>query len=355
MLILISAYDKRLQNANLDFLNYEGHNRKPTPQPNLMDPNNEPPKQNPNTGTSTTRVPGPNQQRPNLVTGTSSTTKAPVQNPPKQMGATGTNTNAGGMTNVRQLVQNYNNLGTTETPKPSLSNNRNSPQTNNQGNPQANSGSSWASVAAGRNPTGTVKPLVIPTSPGASRPGSPSAVNSQGLPGQPGAAKPATPGASWASVASGNSKPQVVPGSPSAVNPQGQPGQPGSPRPGSPSAVNPQGFPGQPGAPKPATPGASWASVAGGKSPQVVPGSPGGAKPQSTPGSPNPSPTQAKTTSIPGGPKTTAAPEIASDKELLEISEALLSKDVNNPSKYVTVNIQKKTTSFSKDDLADEP
>lgn len=44
-----------------------------------------------------------------------------------------------------------------------------------------------------------------------------------------------------------------------------------------------------------------------------------------------------------------------SDNELLEFSETLLSKDVNNAAKYVTINLQNTTTTSSKDDKAPLP
>lgn len=53
------------------------------------------------------------------------------------------------------------------------------------------------------------------------------------------------------------------------------------------------------------------------------------------------------------GSSTTEKPEDGpTDNELREFSEALLKKDVNNAAKYVTINIQGKTTSSSKNDEA---
>lgn len=43
------------------------------------------------------------------------------------------------------------------------------------------------------------------------------------------------------------------------------------------------------------------------------------------------------------------------DAELQVVSEELLRKDVNNAAKYITINYQEKTTSFSKDDKAPSP
>lgn len=43
------------------------------------------------------------------------------------------------------------------------------------------------------------------------------------------------------------------------------------------------------------------------------------------------------------------------DVELQTLSEELLRKDVNNAAKYVTINYQEKTTSFSKEDKAPQP
>lgn len=52
------------------------------------------------------------------------------------------------------------------------------------------------------------------------------------------------------------------------------------------------------------------------------------------------------------GPSTKAPQSGSSDSQLREFSEQLLRKDVNNAAKYITLNLQSKTTSQSKIDVA---
>lgn len=88
------------------------------------------------------------------------------------------------------------------------------------------------------------------------------------------------------------------------------------------------------------------------------------------PGGSNPPPTGFQPTSVkssatlqpivPGAPlppvqSTTPVVEVISDSELKTLSENLLKKDNNNAAKYITVNYQGRTSSFSKDDLAPQP
>lgn len=132
----------------------------------------------------------------------------------------------------------------------------------------------------------------------------------------------------------------------------------------------------------------SWSSVVSGNS---KPGGPpsAGHVPSSTPGklpgiaAPAPGPGRAPTGISPGNvPKSAqslrpislgedrnrpqslgpaqpaagaAAKELVSDAELKDVSEALFRKDTNNAAKYITVNYQGKTSSFSKTDLAPQP
>lgn len=51
----------------------------------------------------------------------------------------------------------------------------------------------------------------------------------------------------------------------------------------------------------------------------------------------------------------TTQPEIATETEIQEISEALLRKDTNNAAKYITVNYQGRTTSGARTDEAPLP
>ncbi|XP_077296559.1 uncharacterized protein LOC143918471 [Arctopsyche grandis] len=342
----VYGFDKRLQDLNLDFLNYEGQNRKqlptqpqPLPQKNefgvvtssttsksgIQNQPGEPPRPN-QPGTPPQVPPKPNVAPINI----------PAPNP-------GPGSASGTTTNVRQLIKNYNDkivTSTTERPKVTHADRfPTPPKSGPQPNPPSSTGPSWASIAAGKGPSGASQPN-IPTTGNVGVPSSPTQLKPQ--PQIPAVAPKPQPnptsnaGSSWASVASGK-------------------GPSGGSRPSSPTQLNPQPqFPAvAPSShPNPSrNSGSSWASVASGKGPT------GGSKPSSpTQLKPQPQfPTAAKTTPKPGDAKTTAAPEIASDKELSDMSEALLNKDVNNPAKFVTLNSQQKTTSFSKDDLAPEP
>lgn len=179
------------------------------------------------------------------------------------------------------------------------------------------------------------------------------------------------------------------PGGPSIHNqrplsPAGQPSGPtreeffGLPKKGDPAIVPPAATP------KPI----SWSSVVAGNSKPGGPPSPGNA-PSATPGklpstiAPAPGPGRAPTSISPGNlPKSAqslrpislgedrdkpdrpgpaqpaagaAANELVSDIELKDVSEAMFRKDTNNAAKYITVNYQGKTSSFSKTDLAPQP
>lgn len=245
------------------------------------------------------------------------------------------------------MIKNYNDniiTSTTERPKITQANKfPTPPKSGLQPNPASSTGPSWASIAAGKGPSGASQPNTPAGNAGV--PLSPTQLKPQ--PQIPAVAPKPQPnptsntGSSWASVASGK-------------------GPSGGSRPTSPTQLNPQPqFPAVAPSSHPnpsSNSGASWASVASGKGPT------GGSKPSSpTQIQPQPKfPTAApsvhvKTTPKPGDAKTTTAAEIASDKELSDMSEALLNKDVNNPAKFVTLNSQQKTTSFSKDDLAPEP
>ncbi|XP_031847829.2 uncharacterized protein LOC116433652 [Nomia melanderi] len=256
-------------------------------------------------------------------------------------------------------------------------------------------------------------------SPGAARPASPgtapkapapqpqpAAVNPTPAPRPQPQPQPQQPQPQKPQPPSPGSRPSSVPGSPIST----PPGSPTS-RPGTPPAVQPARPTNQPGGgdnyvstlhvgplrpsstPPPArpaspgSPGRTWADVAsGGSRPNSPVPSPGPGQTQPRPQSPSyPGQTRPSTGAIAGGALAggalaggalagAAAAGAASssnkvyssnptyskgngitDEDLEKLSEALFIKDNNNANKYITVNLQKQTTSASTSDDASQP
>ncbi|XP_015517306.2 endoribonuclease CG2145 [Neodiprion lecontei] len=187
-----------------------------------------------------------------------------------------------------------------------------------------------------------------------SRPGSPTSntgSNPQSRPGSPtstsGGSTP-TGGKTWADIAATNSRPgSPTPsrsGSPTpssrAGSPQsGQnsyPGQGGSTTPGqsrpSQVPVQPYGQPGHQGAQQPGRTGPSTGGA-------IAAGAVGGAVAATTFSS---NPTYSKGNTV-------------TDEDLIKLAESLFIKDVNNANRYITLNLQKRTTGSSAADEAPQP
>ncbi|XP_033198869.1 uncharacterized protein LOC117161432 [Bombus vancouverensis nearcticus] len=250
------------------------------------------------------------------------------------------------------------------------------------------------------------QPQPRPQTPGSPTPGSKPAV-APGQP-QPSPNQPA-PGGNQVSSLFVTLKPGPTPapsrpGSPGSLNAPGRPGSPNAPgspgsfnAPGGPGSLNAPGSPGSPNAPgSPGSPGRTWADVAGGGSrsnsptPAPRPGYPNQPNYPSQPGigqsQPRPStPTQPGRTgpstgaiaggALAGGALAGAAVAGAAaankktyssnptfskgntitDEDLEKLSEALFIKDNNNANRYITLNLQKQTSSSSTTDDAPQP
>ncbi|XP_050477099.1 endoribonuclease CG2145-like isoform X2 [Bombus huntii] len=274
---------------------------------------------------------------------------------------------------------------------------RQSPKLPSEGPALSSGGSKPNSV-----PGGTAQPQT----PGSPTPGSKPAV-APGQP-QPSPNQPA-PGGNQVSSLFVTLKPGPTPapsrpGSPGSLNAPGRPGSPNAPgspgsfnAPGGPSSLNAPGSPGSPNAPgSPGSPGRTWADVAGGGSrsnsptPAPRPGYPNQPNYPSQPGigqsQPRPStPTQPGRTgpstgaiaggALAGGALAGAAVAGAAaankktyssnptfskgntitDEDLEKLSEALFIKDNNNANRYITLNLQKQTSSSSTTDDAPQP
>ncbi|CAL7943123.1 unnamed protein product [Xylocopa violacea] len=172
---------------------------------------------------------------------------------------------------------------------------------------------------------GTLKPGAGPTPAPASRPGSPGSPSMPGSPGSPG-----MPGRTWADVAGSGSRPN----SPTATPKQsGYPGQP-QPRPQTP--------------PQPGKPGLSTGTVAGGA---LAGGALAGG---ALSGGGGAGTTTANNKAYSSNP-TYSKGNTITDEDLEKLSEALFIKDNNNANKYITLNLQKQTTSSSTTDDAPQP
>ncbi|XP_033299250.1 poly(U)-specific endoribonuclease homolog isoform X2 [Bombus bifarius] len=274
---------------------------------------------------------------------------------------------------------------------------RQSPKLPSEGPALSSGGSKPNSV-----PGGTAQPQT----PGSPTPGSKPAV-APGQP-QPSPNQPA-PGGNQVSSLFVTLKPGPTPapsrpGSPGSLNAPGRPGSPNAPgspgsfnAPGGPGSLNAPGSPGSPNAPgSPGSPGRTWADVAGGGSrsnsptPAPRPGYPNQPNYPSQPGigqsQPRPStPTQPGRTgpstgaiaggALAGGALAGAAVAGAAaankktyssnptfskgntitDEDLEKLSEALFIKDNNNANRYITLNLQKQTSSSSTTDDAPQP
>ncbi|XP_043274433.1 poly(U)-specific endoribonuclease homolog [Venturia canescens] len=216
--------------------------------------------------------------------------------------------------------------GSPSSPQPSLPSGQASGQ--GQGSkPVATSGPQPGGVSGG---TQTSTLHVGSLNPGQSRSGSPS--SGYGSPGNsPAPGSSPTSGKSWADVAGGGTN--AKPNSPSPA-----------PRPGSlqPGQTQPQGRPTNlPGQPNPGqSPGSgsglrTGAAVAGGAAAGAVAAGAAG-----TTYSSNPIYSKGKT---------------VTDDDLIKLSEALFIKDTNNAYRYITLNLQKKTTSSDTTDQAPQP
>ena len=184
---------------------------------------------------------------------------------------------------------------------------------------------------AGGNQVSTLN--VGPLKPGSSTPAPAS------RPGSPG-----SPGKTWADVAAGGSRPNSPtpaprqpnypgqPGYPSQLSYPGQPGYPSQPGQAQPRPQTPT----QPGQSKPSTGAIAGGALAGG----ALAGAAVAGAASTTKYSSNP--TYSKGNTI-------------TDEDLEKLSEALFIKDTNNANKYITLNLQKQTTSSSTTDDASEP
>ncbi|XP_078039370.1 uncharacterized protein LOC144471323 [Augochlora pura] len=205
------------------------------------------------------------------------------------------------------------------------------------------------------------RPSASPSSPASSPPGSPSSKPSAS-PGQtqPASNQPSQPGAGGNQVSTlhvGTLKPS------STTSPPPRPGSPGSPgtpgrtwadvagggsRPNSPTPSSRQPvYPNQPGQTQPGRGKPSGASIAGGAlaggaiaGGAIAAGTLGGKTGTATTYSSNP--TYSKGNGI-------------TDEDLEKLSEALFIKDTNNANRYITLNVQKQTTSSSTADDAPQP
>lgn len=161
---------------------------------------------------------------------------------------------------------------------------------------------------------GTLKPVAV-TTPAPSRPGSPGS--------------PSSPGRTWADVAGGGSRPN------SPTPSTRQPAYPNQP-------VQPQ-TPTQPGKrPSPGT--IAGGAIAGGAiaGGALAAGAAGAAATTKNDKVYSSNPTYSKGNAI-------------TDEDLEKLSEALYIKDTNNANKYITLNLQKQTTSASTTDDAPQP
>ncbi|XP_046737018.1 endoribonuclease CG2145-like [Diprion similis] len=176
----------------------------------------------------------------------------------------------------------------------------------------------------------TGSPTSNPGSNPQSRPGSPTSTSGGNTP---------TGGKSWADIAATNSKP----GSPTSSrpgSPQGgqnsYPGQGGSTTPGqsrpSQIPIQPYGQPGHQGAQQPGRTGPSTGGA-------IAAGAVGGAVAATTFSS---NPTYSKGNTV-------------TDEDLIKLAESLFIKDVNNANRYITLNLQKRTTGNNLADEAPQP
>ncbi|XP_076752183.1 uncharacterized protein LOC143424169 [Xylocopa sonorina] len=163
---------------------------------------------------------------------------------------------------------------------------------------------------------GTLKPGAAPTPAPSSRPGSPGS--------------PTMPGKTWADVAGGGSRPNSPTAAPK------QPGYPGQPQPG------PQ-TPTQPG-----KPGLSTGKIAGGA---LAAGALAGGALAAGSGTG----TTTANNKVYSSNPTYSKGNTITDEDLEKLSEALFIKDNNNANKYITINLQKQTTSSSTTDDAPQP
>ncbi|XP_050573116.1 endoribonuclease CG2145-like isoform X2 [Bombus affinis] len=265
---------------------------------------------------------------------------------------------------------------------------RQSPKLPSEGPALSSGGSKPNSV-----PGGTAQPQT----PGSPTPGSKPAV-APGQP-QPSPNQPAVGGNQVSSLFV-TLKPGPMP-APSRPGSPGSPNAPGSPgsfnAPGGPGSLNAPGSPGSPNAPgSPGSPGRTWADVAGGGSrsnsptPAPRPGypnqpnypsQPGIGQSQPRPSTPNqpgrtgPSTGAIASGALAGGALAGAAVAGAAaankktyssnptfskgnaitDEDLEKLSEALFIKDNNNANRYITLNLQKQTSSSSTTDDAPQP
>ncbi|XP_012167789.2 endoribonuclease CG2145 isoform X2 [Bombus terrestris] len=265
---------------------------------------------------------------------------------------------------------------------------RQSPKLPSEGPALSSGGSKPNSV-----PGGTAQPQT----PGSPTPGSKPAV-APGQP-QPSPNQPAVGGNQVSSLFV-TLKPGPMP-APSRPGSPGSPNAPGSPgsfnAPGGPGSLNAPGSPGSPNTPgSPGSPGRTWADVAGGGSrsnsptPAPRPGypnqpnypsQPGIGQSQPRPSTPNqpgrtgPSTGAIASGALAGGALAGAAVAGAAaankktyssnptfskgnaitDEDLEKLSEALFIKDNNNANRYITLNLQKQTSSSSTTDDAPQP
>ncbi|XP_015608347.1 poly(U)-specific endoribonuclease homolog [Cephus cinctus] len=205
---------------------------------------------------------------------------------------------------------------------------------------------------------GSLNPDSRPKSPtshtGQSQPGSPTSTTrgpGQNRPGSPtssaGSASP-TGGKSWADIAAtgtgSNSptpapRPNLTPGG--SVTSNGQTGQTGQTGPA--GSRSPMGSPGQ------TSPGQSRPSQV----PVQPYGQPGHQGSQQTGG--GGTSTGTTTRKVYSSNPTYSKGNTITDEDLEKLSEALFIKDVNNANRYITVNLQKKTTGSSPIDEAPQP